>query len=633
MSQNVAEVEKDYIDIAKTRRQPHERQWLLNMAMYVGNQWVSYNSATKSLDKPKVPSYRVLLVANHIQPTVRTELGKVTSNTPKFFVLPNTTEDEDIRKAKVSEMLLEYLWYKMNLQQKFTDAVLWALVTGNGFIKVFWDSNAGKKFTGPEIGQDGMPVVDKNGMPKIRTYFLGEPVIEVVSPFELYFDPLATEAANARWVVHEKLRSKEYVKTKYNKDAEEMEMAATTYYQGTLPNFDYSGIGNVKGVMVRELWHIPCNKFPKGRLAVWINDEKIIDGEAPYKMTGLPIEQLKHILVPGQLYADCIVTQLTPVQVEYNKSRSQIIENKNLMSKPKWLIPQGALDQEITSMPGENIYYRNGLEPKAWTPPSLPQYVLDQLERNLQDINLISGINDVSRGQVPPNLRSGVAINFLQEQDNSRLAVTTRAYEALIARSGQKLLALCAQYFIEPRMVQIVGKDRQVDVKEIKNTDIDDSADVRVEAGSTMPTSKAAKQDFLIQLWQYKVIQDPQLMMKLLDMGGFEGMFEELEVDYNQANREQDRLQQGIMMDVHDFDNHMVHLSVHNKFRKTAAYEELPPEIQNVIAAHVKVHETMIMPQGGMVNGEQGDVFANDGGEGQPTDAYAAANAGAGAAI
>jgi hypothetical protein len=161
-----------YLQEGKEARQLVEKQWLLNMAFFVGNQWVNYNPITHALEKPKVPSYRVLMVDNQVQPTVRTELGKMTANKPKFFVVPSTDSGDDIKKAKTSEMLLEHHWYNLRLTQKTTEAALWALITGNGFAKVYWDSTAGQKFEEQVTDDMGMPVMDELGEPQMQTYTL-----------------------------------------------------------------------------------------------------------------------------------------------------------------------------------------------------------------------------------------------------------------------------------------------------------------------------------------------------------------------------------------------------------------------------------------------------------------------------
>jgi hypothetical protein len=135
-----------------------------------------------------------------------------------------------------------------------------------------------------------------------------------------------------------------------------------------------------------------------------------------------------------------------------------------------------------------------------------------------------------------------------------------------------------------------------VSARYIKKDDLVTEFDIEVLAGSTLPQSKASKQDFIVQLYQYKIVQDPKLVLKLLDFGGVEGVFDELEVDYNQVDRENERLENGQAIPANEYDNHMVHIAMHNKFRKTAQYEQLDPAIKQLFELHVQQH-TAMQPQ------------------------------------
>jgi hypothetical protein len=48
---------------------------------------------------------------------------------------------------------------------------------------------------------------------------------------------------------------------------------------------------------------------------------------------------------------------------------------------------------------------------------------------------------------------------------------------------------------------------------------------------------------------------------------------------------------------VRDFYNHDVHIKVHDKFRKSDEYNQLPPELQQFIDAHVAQHKQFIQQQ------------------------------------
>jgi hypothetical protein len=68
-----------------------------------------------------------------------------------------------------------------------------------------------------------------------------------------------------------------------------------------------------------------------------------------------------------------------------------------------------------------------------------------------------------------------------------------------------------------------------------------------------------------------------------------------MSLDARQALRENDKLREGIPQDVHTWDNHSAHMQVHNDFRKSVDYEELPEPIRAVIDGHIANHESLIL--------------------------------------
>jgi hypothetical protein len=45
----------------------------------------------------------------------------------------------------------------------------------------------------------------------------------------------------------------------------------------------------------------------------------------------------------------------------------------------------------------------------------------------------------------------------------------------------------------------------------------------------------------------------------------------------------------------HDYDNHAVHIEVHNRFRKSQSFDLLPPEVKAEFQKHIQAHEVALM--------------------------------------
>jgi hypothetical protein len=77
-------------------------------------------------------------------------------------------------------------------------------------------------------------------------------------------------------------------------------------------------------------------------------------------------------------------------------------------------------------------------------------------------------------------------------------------------------------------------------------------------------------------------------------------MYEELQVNARQAQRENVKMSQGEQVTVNTWDDHIAHVEEHDNYRKRQAYEQLPPELQQIFETHVQHHKAMILTHKGI---------------------------------
>ncbi len=135
-------------------------------------------------------------------------------------------------------------------------------------------------------------------------------------------------------------------------------------------------------------------------------------------------------------------------------------------------------------------------------------------------------------------------MSYLQEQNDSKLSDTISSLEEAIEKLGRHILSHVSQYWTTERTVRIVGADGSFDAQVYKNSSIGGNLDVRVEAGSALPQSKAAKQAFVMDLIKMGVVP-PEKALEMLDLGGMERVYEDYLIDVRQAQRENMKLATG----------------------------------------------------------------------------------------
>lgn len=607
----VSWAKQQFRQIREARSQT-ERQWYYNLAFYFGRQYVqtmrpgTVNTNTR-LYTPPAPYYRSRPVINRIRSTIRTELAQLTGNKPNASVVPASAEDRDMYAAMAGEQIWENFYTDKKLRSIIRKAMWWTLVCGTGYIKSYWDFQ------------------------KEDVCFCHETPFHVLVP-----DMREEEIENQPFVIHAQTRSQEYVQMHFNRtekinkgEADAVDLLNESY----LNMIGTQNSTKQQSVLILEVWVKPAciPMFPEGAYFTIIGDEIVQDMTGwPFAHGKYPFSKFDHIPA-GKYYGTSVIEDLIPLQKEFNRTRGQIIEAKNRMAKPQLIAPRGSVNPgQINSEPGQVILYSPGFQPPTPLPlQPLPEYVIGELDRILNDWNDISGQHEVTHGQVPPGVTAATAISYLQERDESKLSHTFDSLEEGIEKIAQLTLSYVHEFWDVQRIVRITGPDGSFDTLAFKGSDLENNLDIKIEAGSALPISKAAKQALIMDLMKMGFVE-PNKGLEVMDMGGINKIYEQLQVDQRQVQRENLRMSkvtpdmmmqynqqnaqmmqqaemQGqpspfgqdemgaplmppLMIAVNSWDNHAAHIEYHNQYRKGQSFESLSPEVKSLFEAHVQQH-------------------------------------------
>lgn len=617
-SSPIQELEK-LLTRAKGIRGRFEPVWYLNMAYYIGEQWIFWNHGR--LDRPKLESHRVTLTDNRIIGIVRTELAKLTRQKPAFQVVPTSSEAEDMQATLIGEKILDYLWRHLHVRDRLMEALEWSRTCCAGFWKIYWDPTAGQQVN-IVVDGEGKPVMhSETGAPMRpadfegqipeelgqKTIATGDVRIEVVSPFEFYPDPIARNLQDCEWCIQESVKSVEYVKQRYGVEVTaDTDVSAGPAESRLFPSFQMGGSSGYKGVKVFEYWCKPNSEYPQGCQTVWVKQKVLLEGPNPYRE--LPYVMFKGVPVPGRFWPTSVTEQLRGPQTELNKIKSQITENAQRLGNPSLLASKQA-NIQMSGVPGERLDYDDTTQnaiPSYLVPPNLPAYVLQQQERAEQSMQEISGQHEVSNAQVPAGVKAASAINLLQEADDTRLGPAIYELEEALGEAGTRLLKLVAQYWTDERTIMIAGEDHAWDTMMFRGAALRDNTHVEVQAGSAFPKSKAAKQaaiESVLNLYfQYSGDQPMNQrnlgkIMRDLEVGGLDRLFGDISGDESQINRENQQLAQALPLKINSYDNTQAHIDGHEEYQKSATYQALPEQVKLLFETHVAEHRQQLLAQ------------------------------------
>lgn len=611
-------------EAAKSARQPFEEQWYYNMAFYFGRQYAIWERGTVTrLIEPPAPRNRVRLISNKIKPIIRRELAKVNKEEPQFFCVPNTTEMEDVRAAYAAENIAEYCLYTSKFNVARRSAAFWALLCGSSFIKTTCPGdNADILYEPVTAFHLFVPFVQLETL-QSQPYLFHNRAVDIQTVFETYGVELEPDAAVDGGTLEQRFFNALGIRTN-NKEADKTQ------------------------VYLKEVWVKPCKQYPKGGMLVIANNKIIYQYEPepveidpldpptfsntdwPFEHEEYPFDKIDHVPT-GRFYGDSIIVDLIPLQKEYNRTRSQMVEIKNRTAKPPLVYQKGSLDPtKVTSEPGLMLPVNAGFQfPQYMVQPQLPQYVMEEPGMITRDMDDISNQFEVAKGRTPPGIEAASAIAYLQEQNDDVLNHTIFSIEQAVEGAGRKTLKLVQQFWDDKKLIKVVSKNNALEVQLFKAADMKDNTDIRVEQGSMAPRSRAAKQAFITELMKLGVISNEQ-GLRYMQMNETNRLYEETQVDSRHAQREnlimskmkppldemmRPMVGQPMSFPINEFDNDQMHEYEHALYMKSQEFTLLPPENQAMILQHYLLHRDKNALQQQSTQQLAGGDSANQGGE------------------
>lgn len=615
----------------------------LNMAFYYGFQWTIYNIASGELSEVENPASNIRVISNQIQPRIRNLHAKMIKNRPIMEPVPRGWQEEKLFAAAVSRGLMQYFREIHNEDELNSLTALWMLICGDCYRKVGFDTNAGGMSTfagtvdqvGSLTGQS-TDQLEQNGFSqgnKGTDYNQGEVFDEVVPPFEMYVPEYGHDDMDIRELLHVKLVPVEYIKNMWGSKAAKVTKSANLYisnqFQQRLLGLANPEIGSSTGISrtlaeasseltyVFELWQKPTKKDKRGRLTIVTGpspDGVLFDSHNPYfdifneigplrRYGGLPFARFQCITAPGRYWSISPVEPMRPLQAEYNKTITDLVQNRATVGRNKILAPKTAnLDpDEISNLHGQFLEYSGMKEPTIFPALALPVQTERETERNRQDMDTTSGSHEVSRATAPAGVKSGIAINYLIEQDDTTLGPIVRNYEFAQRRLMMMKLAIAKKFYSQPRMLHVSNADDPIEVMSFIGTDIETT--IEVVPGSAMPQSRAALQAMYLDMYERGVFlqddgrPDPNKLLDLMKHTmPLEVLAAETNLDKSRAKKENLYLIQGQQIMPRHYENHLVHVQEHNKFRKADRFYLLHPQLQDLFDQHVMIHLDYLAP-------------------------------------
>lgn len=608
------EYEKNLIDETlkdfekrREERKSFDAQWQLNMNFYMGNQYCTISRNNDIEEYEKQFFWEEKEVYNHIMPTMEVRISKLDRVRPTMCVVPATTDERDLKTAKLSKKIINSINNKKDLSKIISEATNWSEITGTAFYKVVWDKDAGIV-----LGEDENGEIVKSG----------EVEISVCSPFEIYPEsPSCENIDDCASLIHAKAYHIDYIKKNYGIEVEGEEINVFT-----LDNFS-SGIGGLgytsktpkiissrrsDYAIVLEKYVAPTLEYPNGRLIIIAGNKLVYDGELPFingndKTRIFPFIKQTSVSLPACFWGSSVVERLIPVQRAYNAVKNRKHEFLNRISMGVLSVEDGSVDidnlEEEGLSPGKILVYRQGSSaPRFMTAQNVPTDFTLEEQRLENEFLTISGVSDLMKNLSSYSNLSGTALQLLLEQEDSRLTSTSENIKSSIRQIAQHTLRLYKQFAIVPRYKKIIGDDGNVEMFYFSQSDIS-SDDVVFETETEISETLAQRRNMVFELLNAGLLSDEngklsnRMRVKALELLGF-GVWENSqdinELHTKRASEENLNLVKNEKIRVLEIDDHELHIQEHIAFMLGGEFfkkVEKNPNLETNMLNHIREHK------------------------------------------
>ena len=654
--------------------------WDKNILKYKGYHWIERNRSTNRWESS---TYRFTKI-NKGYPTPVTnfvfdKVETVRSNIVKTFPLPYITSRVGTEKAKrashFSDVAIKYYYdtNKINYRDIISKEVGWGLLTGGWIAIPYWNTDTGKFVVEYEKEQireytpakkkicsnceavnemsaqqcrvctgTNMMVIDTQdekiteieNKDKIQDkYPLGEPAIEISPYYEWYFNPMVEELEHSDWVMRFQVKSNDWIEDKYNIKVKNNAFDSNLGWHVQRINQWIGGDVNANNVtadsraalnensVIKEYWHLPSKKYPKGLHAIICGDDECQKKEFPWKDGKYHFYHGRFAKVMGALHGMSFAEIIIPINDMVNRIDQQLIWSRHLVIDPILDNPinSGIDNSELEGFKGRIVRSSDPNFKPGYIQPDMSylQHAFKEREVRMSDLESI-GVPDLMGGKLPEARTQWATVNTMLERASSKLAGFIINLIDCNVKVTWEILRLIKENMTDKRKFDIMGQEEEYEVQAFQGTDIEGDTDfenggiqVQISLDDAEPKSRAAEKQMFIEAMQagMQLPQDPLAQAKMYEVFGLEkkGINAAVTIDQKAAQREIVEMEAGIDITeqylqkygqpIMPGENTMIHREVHRRDIQSEKYAKSDEKIQAVKYKHFMMTEQVFQQQ------------------------------------
>jgi len=519
---------------------------------------------------------------NHLRNFVQHRINLVTQDRPALICRARNTDLASMTQTDFGQSIVEYYMKEKNVESHLAKTVEHALVFAEGFLVMTWDPNAGpdedaNEETG-EIKQQG----------DIR--------FENPTLWNVIRDLGVRDWDKHNWIGIRRPGNKWDMMAEYPEHAQKIKGADrwldVVEDEGGRPMNEDRYFLDSDQVEVFEFWHKRSPALPTGRYMLMCGGAILQDLSWDYPR--VPVYRISAADIIMTPYAYTPAFDLVEIQELINNAVSTIATNQNAHGVQNIWMEAGGTLRTSEILGGMNLV-ESDKKPEELQLTSTAPETFKFLEALIHHGEIISGVDQVTRGYQQPSVRSGEHAALIQAQSVKFSSELMRNYHQLLEKVGTGIIKMIRQFASTERVITIVGKNNQMYTKSYIGDDLQMIERVTIEVTDPIFNSYAGKIEWAKLIASTGMITTPEELLNVFRTGNPNSLLEANKAQLNIVREENEMLLDGNEVpDAIPEDNHILHIKEH---AATMGSMEVRMDVERrkALMAHNMSHITLLL--------------------------------------
>jgi hypothetical protein len=607
---------------ARKDRRRYEPSWQVCRSFLAGRQWVGWNTRTNRVVQLDNPDERERHTINLITQYHQTVLGKLFVEDLRPDLLFQREDIEAQGVAEHARMVSKYMWESELEADKALYRALHKMLTyGTSGLRCYFDPTKG-----PILGEvpvvDGQPIYDpmqareamaqaqQMGMQlDLETIHEGRICWEPLSPQQMLTPPGVEYPEHFPWVIIERAMAVEAVKYRYAQAPDDLKGQPLETTDTMVRDVPLVGGSDMPGssstlpdhVLVSTGYELPCGDYPEGRVYTWTQNTPLESAERlPYTLRGNPHHGITFFFyhnIDGRFWAQGVIEPLVGPQRQINRSASQRIELKD-RNLGRVYARKGTFT--LSNLPKGKIMELIEIPMHADYPQEIPgggvgPWIQNEHAINIQDMDMVAGIHDVTQGRTPEGITAFAAMALLAEQDERRIGPVLKTVRAGIADALLISLDLVRKYWPDGKHLAVAGPEGRIESMMYTRAQLPDEFFFDISKQTPLPKSPAIESQKIFDIFHAAIAcgtpLPPEWLKDSLDQGR-PLPFPKREEMVQQRNAEFENylIEQGQQIAPKYYDDDFIHVQIHRHAQISQAQTPGTEQFNQLLEMHILMH-------------------------------------------